>query len=64
VAKGRIPMDKQSEIFYDMNLIIDGMGIVLYSDGAVSDIEEGENYFNREFSTPEQVARHIKRGIL
>ena len=55
-------MNKQNDIFYDMNLVIDGMGIVLYSDGAVNDIKEGENYFSREFSTPEQVAKHLKEG--
>ncbi|WP_313585311.1 hypothetical protein [Lacrimispora sp.] len=54
-------MNKQNEINYDMDLVIDGMGIVLYSDGVVSDIEEGENYFSKEFSSPEQVAKHIKR---
>lgn len=55
-------MNKQNEISYDMDLVIDGMGIVLYSDGVVNDIEEGENYFSKEFSTPEQVAKHIKKG--
>jgi len=55
-------MNKQSEINYDMDLVIDGMGIVLYSDGVVNDIEEGENYFIKEFNTPEQVAKHIKKG--
>lgn len=55
-------MNMRNEISCDMDLVIDGMGIVLYSDGAVSDFEEGENYFRKEFSTPEQVAEHIKKG--
>lgn len=55
-------MNEQKEINYDMELVIDGMGIVLYSEGAVSHIEEGEDYFSKEFSTPEQVAKHIKKG--
>ncbi|MEO3946406.1 hypothetical protein [Gorillibacterium sp. CAU 1737] len=55
-------MKKQNEISHDMDLVIDGMGIVLYSDGAVQDIEEGEDYYSKEFSSPEQVAKHIKKG--
>lgn len=51
-----------NEINQDMDLIIDGMGIVLYSDGVIKDIEEGENYFDKEFSTPEKVAKHINKG--
>ena len=52
----------QNEINQDVDLIIDGMGIVLYSDGVVKDIEEGENYFDKEFSTPEKAAKHINKG--
>lgn len=38
------------------------MGIVLYSDGAVKGIEEGYDYFENEYSLPEQVAAHVKKG--
>ena len=38
------------------------MGFVLYSDGAVEGIEEGCNYFEKEYATPGQVALHIKKG--
>lgn len=50
------------KIYYDLDLDIDGMGMVLYSEGAVQELEEGENFFEREYSTPQQVAAHIKKG--
>lgn len=50
------------KIYYDLDLDIDGMGLVLYSEGAVQDLVEGENFFEREYSTPQQVAAHIKKG--
>lgn len=46
----------------DIELIIDGMGLVLYSDEAMKDVRDGENFFNKEFSTPEKVASHIAKG--
>ena len=52
----------RNELSHDVDLMIDGMGMVLYSDGAVIHIAEGENYFQKEFSTPEQVAEHLKKG--
>lgn len=55
-------MFEQKELNYDVELILDGIGIVLYSEGAVKDIEEGANYFNKEYATPNQVASHIKKG--
>ncbi|MCM1193246.1 MAG: hypothetical protein NC389_12560 [Acetatifactor muris] len=50
------------KINYELDLDIDGMGLVLYSEGAVQELEEGENFFQRDYSTPEQVAAHIKKG--
>ena len=50
------------KIFLDMNLTIDGMGIVFYSDGAVKNISEGEDFFSREYEDEEKVAEHIKKG--
>lgn len=46
----------------DMELVIEGMGIVMYSPKTVSGIPEGYDYFNHEYALPEQVAEHIKKG--
>jgi hypothetical protein len=53
---------KYKNLFIDIELPLDGMGIVFYSDGAVKDIKEGYNYFQNEYSEPKQVAEHIKKG--
>lgn len=50
------------KINFDINLSIDGMGIVFYSDGAVKNIAEGEDFFENEYSDPDKVAKHIKKG--
>ncbi|MDE7225047.1 MAG: hypothetical protein K2O34_14875 [Acetatifactor sp.] len=50
------------KIYYDLDLVIDGMGIVLYSEGAVQDLVEGENFFQRDYATPQQAAAHIRKG--
>jgi hypothetical protein len=55
-------MYKQKELNHDIELILDGLGIVIYSEGMVKDIEEGVNYFNMEYATSSQVALHIKKG--
>lgn len=54
-------MNKE-KINFDINLSIDGMGIVFYSDGAVKSIKEGEDFFENEYAKPDQVAKHIKKG--
>ena len=46
------------EIFLE----IEGMGIVFYSNEAMADIAEGDNFFNKEFASPQNVAEHIKKG--
>lgn len=46
----------------DMHLIIDGMGIVFYSPETNRNIPEGCNFFEEEYSAPEDVAKHIKKG--
>lgn len=46
----------------EMQLEIDGMGIVFYSEGAIDRIQKGEDYFSREYARPEDVARHIRKG--
>lgn len=46
----------------DIHLVIDGMGIVFYSPKTNQNILEGSNFFDEEYSKPEDVARHIKKG--
>ena len=45
----------------DIHLTIDGMGIVFYSPETNKNIPEGCNFLE-EYSTPEDVAKHIKKG--
>ncbi|MCR4637236.1 MAG: hypothetical protein K5754_13505 [Butyrivibrio sp.] len=46
----------------DIKLTLDGMGIVIYSNKALMNIEEGADYFTKEFSSPQKVSEHIKKG--
>lgn len=46
----------------DVEIEIDGMGLVLYSSEAMKFVCEGENFFQKEFSTPQSVAAHIAKG--
>lgn len=46
----------------DIFLEIDGIGIVLYSNKAMLNIAEGDNFFNKEFASPQNVSEHIKKG--
>ena len=46
----------------DISLTIDAMGIVIYSNEAMSYVAEGEDFLNKEFWAPEKVAEHIKKG--
>ena len=50
------------KIYKDIKLYTDGMGIVIYSNKAMSYVNEGEDFFTKEFSTPEKVSEHIKKG--
>lgn len=52
----------EQQIKKDIKLITAGMGIVIYSNKAVENIQAGEDFFKKEFSTPQKVARHIKKG--
>ena len=47
------------KIYKDIKIFIDGIGLVLYSDEAMNYVKEGENFFEKEFSTPNKVAEHI-----
>lgn len=52
----------EQQIKKDIKLITVGMGIVIYSNKAVENIQAGEDFFVKEFSTPQKVSRHIKKG--
>jgi hypothetical protein len=47
-----------------IQLNIIGLGIIIYSDFAVSEIAEGEDYFSNRYQLPEQVAEHIHQGTI
>lgn len=46
----------------DLNLLIDGMGMVFYSPETNKNILEGCNFFEEEYSKPEDVAKHVNMG--
>lgn len=46
----------------DVELCIEGMGIVFYSPATTKNIPEGIDFFKTEYSKPEDVAAHIKKG--
>lgn len=47
-----------------MRLEIEGLGIIMYSPFAVANIAEQDDYFSLNYSTPEQVQRHIQAGTI
>ncbi|WP_317368834.1 hypothetical protein [uncultured Tyzzerella sp.] len=51
-----------NKIYKNIELDIDGMGIVIYSNKNMSYVNEGEDFFKKEFSTPTKVVEHIKKG--
>lgn len=46
---------------HDFSLSTDGVGIAIYSPESIG-FNEGDDFFSKEFSTPEMVAGHIKKG--
>jgi len=48
----------------EINLNISGLGIIMYSDFAVSMIAEGEDYFSNSYQLPDQVLKHIYQGTI
>lgn len=46
----------------DMNISIEGMGMIFYSQGAVSEIHNGDDFFHKDYETPQQVAAHLSKG--
>ena len=39
-----------NKIYKDIELYTDGIGIVIYSDKAMNYVNEGEDFFKKEFS--------------
>lgn len=48
----------------EINLEIYGLGIIMYSDFAIAEIIEGEDYFSKSYQEPSDVERHIKNGTI
>ena len=46
----------------DIQLMTDGMGIVFYSPKTNKNIPEGCDFLDEEYSKPQDVSKHIKRG--
>ena len=46
----------------DIELCIDGMGIVFFSPKTTKDIPEEIDFFNQEYSAPADVSAHLKKG--
>lgn len=46
----------------DINIQIEGMGIVMYSPKTNEGIPQGYDYLSNEYSVPGQVAEHLKKG--
>lgn len=53
-------------MFLNKELILDiyGLGIIMYSDFATTHIIEGEDYFSKNYQTPQQVVNHIIQGSI
>ena len=50
------------KIFKDIELPIDGMGIAIYSKGCMTYVKEGSDFFASDFSSPSDMAAHIRKG--
>lgn len=46
----------------DISIYISGMGIVFHSGKIIGEIAEGEDFLSSQFTKPEDVAAHIKKG--
>ena len=46
----------------DIIMSIDGMGIAVYSDGCMSEVEKGSDFFSSDFADPQKMAEHIRKG--
>lgn len=45
----------------DIELSIDGMGIAIYSNGVMSGIEEGADFFATNFAQADKMSEHIRK---
>ena len=53
--------EKKKKMYFeekDIELCIDGMGIVFFSPKTTKDIPEGMDFFNQEYSAPADVSAH------
>src|SRR5262249_1383943 len=48
----------------DIRLHINDVGIIFFSPESVKHIEEGEDYFTANYSTPDKVLSHVLQGTL
>ena len=46
----------------DIELEVTGMGMILYSDHAVAELEEGEDFFSNSYSTVGDVLKEVNSG--
>lgn len=58
--------EKKRKMYFeekDIELCIDGMGIVFFSPKTTKDIPEGIDFFNQEYSAPADVSAHLKKEM-
>lgn len=48
----------------DINLDIEGLGIIMFSDFATENIKLGEDYLTDNYWKPDDVAKHIREGSI
>lgn len=48
----------------EITIDISGLGIILYSDFAVSHINKSDDYFSSNYQSPQQVAQHVREGTI
>ena len=47
-----------------VRLMVEGLGLILYSPFATAHIQQGEDYLEPHFWLPEDVAAHVNRGTI
>lgn len=45
-----------------LDLPLAGLGVIVYSPFALTDVSEGDDFLSRSFTKPEDVARHVSSG--
>ncbi|KOY15750.1 hypothetical protein [Paenibacillus xylanivorans] len=51
-------------MYKDINIQIDGLGIIVYSPFSVAHINEEEDYLTQNYMSAQQVADHVNRGTI